>query len=106
MLVRQSTYNTLLEKCQYLERDVDRLVKLATKSCDLAVMWKEKYNTLADEHLRKVMMAKKQTTNTFTEDELKSLLALVHPDKHQNRSSAVQQNATVLTQKILKLVGK
>lgn len=42
-----------------------------------------------------------ETVNQFTDDELRSLLQLVHPDKHGGKQSAV-----LLTQKINQLRGK
>lgn len=41
------------------------------------------------------------TQNQFSDDDLRSLLQLVHPDKHCGKQSAVQ-----MTQKINKLRGK
>jgi hypothetical protein len=92
MFVLQNTYDKLYKKCKTLEESVkngDLLFGLAVERC---AEWRGKYENLLQ------TTASKASPVTFTQDELKSLLSLVHPDKHQGKPSAV-----IMTQKILEL---
>lgn len=52
--------------------------------------------------LRNTRQTKTENTSTgFTQTELKRLIGLIHPDKHDNKPSSIE-----LTQKVLKMMGK
>ena len=96
MLVRQSTY--------------DRVRRERDEAETLALVWKIKYSNLLDEWntLVEVINAKGgkdfldrgNTQTQFTEDEIRKLLQLCHPDKHDGKQMAVD-----MTAKLLKLIG-
>lgn len=99
MFVRQSKY--------------DEVLKDRAREQSAAVHWQIKYNLLnskwnqlvalinkkgGQNFLDKATVTPARAVSQFTDAELRSLLQLVHPDKHEGKRSAV-----VLTQKINQL---
>lgn len=109
--VRRSVYDELASKVsvleyQYSEVKIEAKVlrKLWHESADLAGQYKAKIRQLSVENyslearLSALQRSKAAPDTMFTQDELRSLLQLVHPDKHEGKESAVR-----LTQKINEL---
>lgn len=85
----------LKSKYDRLQREYDQLLELA---CDINT----RYENLQHEYREyRVYYKSNSTTHQFTDQELKSLLNLIHPDKHNGK-----QSATNMTQKVLRLLGK
>ena len=109
--MRRSVYDDLASKVSKVEYDLSEskieakaLRKLWYGAADLADKYKNKIHALASEnyrleaHLFALQRSKAAPDTMFTQDELRSLLQLVHPDKHEGKESAVR-----LTQKINEL---
>lgn len=111
--IRKAVYEKVLHKMALLELEL-KDSQLSTKVCrslwyksaDELNVEKQKVISLQREimHIRAAhwndSKTKQSNTTQFTKDELRSLLQLVHPDKHDGKESAVK-----LTQKINQLRG-
>lgn len=108
MFVRQSTHDKLQDKFNSAVREYWRMVsqrdELQSKYSNLAERWNEltaEINYLGGREFLENATIGGGTVTQFTEDELRSLLQLVHPDKHGGKESAHR-----LTQKINQLRNK
>ncbi|HET8688426.1 MAG TPA: hypothetical protein VFM18_17585 [Methanosarcina sp.] len=97
------------------ERDVQEITRACREAIDLGNIFRQKYenalrkyNALVDrinrlggeEFLRTGEAEQKAGTQQFSKEEINTLIALCHPDKHGNKESA-----TRITQKLLKMRG-
>jgi hypothetical protein len=104
MFVRQSTYDKAIE-----DRNNEQwlAIKWKVKYQSLEARWTELVEQINDKGGRDFLLHGKidrnapKTIHQFNDDELRSLLQLVHPDKHGGKQSAV-----VMTQKINGLRNK
>lgn len=100
MFVRQSTYDKVLKERNAEAKDArywtNAYIQLQKEWNVLVEMINEKGGKQFLEH--GVMPGQTRNVSQFTDEELRSLLQLVHPDKHDGKPSAVR-----LTQKINEL---
>lgn len=98
MFVRESTYKRVVQERNQEAHDA---LMLRIKLSSIQTKWNDlvrRINAKGGEEFLKFGTIGKDTARTvhqFTDDELRSLLQLVHPDKHNGKQSAV-----VMTQKI------
>lgn len=97
MFVRQSVYDQAIR-----ERNHEQacFVRLQVDHIELRRKWNDVVQKINDKGGEDFLLfgkleGKAKTVHQFTDDELRSLLQLVHPDKHGGKESAVR-----LTQKI------
>lgn len=98
MFVLQSTYDKVVRERNHEARGV---IHWQIKHTELMSRWNQLVQRINDKGGEDFLLYGKidktvaKTVHQFTDDELRSLLQLVHPDKHGGKQSAV-----VLTQKI------
>lgn len=104
MLVLQSTHDEVIK-----QRNHEQLAAMAWRYAhdELQGRWNDLVQQINDKGGRDFLLYGKIDRNTpktihqFNDDELRSLLQLVHPDKHGGKQSAI-----TLTQKINQLRSK
>lgn len=101
MIVLQSTFDKVR---QQRDHEQSKGIQFQIKYSALLSRWNELVGKInakgGDDFLLygKIDKSSSKTVHQFTDDELRSLLQLVHPDKHGGKESAVR-----LTQKINEL---
>lgn len=101
MFVLKSTHDKALEQRNYQQQQA---LYWNNKYIELQLRWDEvvdQINSKGGMNFLNNGSIRQKTVHQFTDDELRSLLQLVHPDKHGGKQSAI-----TLTQKINSLRNK
>lgn len=98
MFVLQSTHDKVIQQRNHEQHTA---IQWQCKHSELQARWNDLVQQINDKGGRDFLLHGKidrnapKTIHQFNDDELRSLLQLVHPDKHDGKQSAV-----VMTQKI------
>lgn len=102
--IRRAAYDGLKRRFADLEIEHEKLQRMfgaAVREHNILMdQWNELVRKINRNGGQQFLDGRRQVQLQFTKDELKSLLVLVHPDKHNGKETAVK-----LTQKILELRG-
>ena len=103
MFVLKSTYKRVVEDRDFFKEGYHRV----TRALNSTVSTLEEYSRYADslkDHIHELeyqIEANTYSEPRFTEEDLKRLIVLCHPDKHDGKQMAVE-----MTDKLLKMRGK